>query len=99
MDNKPRVVLSKIELENLARERLRKQAGRTFMRRRNLGLGMFLASCAALGFCYPFYLRTKGTGVDYSQPLAPQNAVRGVYLNTGTKDAGPNAQYKPPTKE
>ncbi|KAJ7297320.1 hypothetical protein O6H91_17G062700 [Diphasiastrum complanatum] len=52
------------------------------------GLGIF----AAAGLAFPFFLRVGQTKpiVDSSKPLPPQAVVRGPYVNTGSKDVGPD---------
>jgi len=57
----------------------------------------------AASFSYPFYLRKqradKGLNKVGAEGPLPKSAVqRGVYLNTSSRDIGPDPDYKPPSR-
>jgi hypothetical protein len=70
-------------------------------------MGMVLAGIVAVSFSYPFWLLMSNSGgsSDRIDPtkgkLAGQAKIRGAFLNTGSRDAGPdpNATTYLPAKE
>ncbi|GAA0184843.1 hypothetical protein Leryth_002796 [Lithospermum erythrorhizon] len=59
--------------------------------------GLFVFACAGLSF--PFYMATRSSRatpiIDSSKALPPQATFRGPYVNTGSRDVGPDHQtYK-----
>ncbi|KAK8952277.1 hypothetical protein KSP39_PZI004771 [Platanthera zijinensis] len=67
------------------------------LRVRNLVLATGLLAFAAGGLAFPFFLATsKGKPViDSSKPLPPQATFRGPYVNTGSRDIGPDSPQRP----
>eukprot|EP00897_Mesotaenium_endlicherianum_P006028 jgi/Mesen1/5453/ME000273S04689 len=58
----------------------------------NLALALGLGVFALGGLAFPFLLRTSHPKplVDWEKPLSPQAVQRGPYLNTGSRDIGPD---------
>eukprot|EP01018_Ginkgo_biloba_P020359 Gb_41507 [translate_table: standard] len=58
------------------------------------GLGLF----AAGGLAFPFILGVsrRNPVIDPSKPLPPQATFRGPYINTGSRDIGPDHGRDPP---
>ena len=55
------------------------------------GTAAAVGAFAAAGFVYPLYLWSRGgTGIDMGKPLKGEAGMRGVFLNTGSKDLGPD---------
>ncbi|KAL5709722.1 hypothetical protein ACHQM5_020379 [Ranunculus cassubicifolius] len=59
---------------------------------RNAVLATGLVVFAAAGMSFPFYMATKGNKpvIDSSKALPPQATFRGPYINTGSRDIGPD---------
>ncbi|XP_021277755.1 uncharacterized protein LOC110411787 [Herrania umbratica] len=65
-------------------------------RARNVVVAAGLLAFAAAGLAFPFYMATsKGPVIDSSKPLPPQATFRGPYINTGSRDVGPDHQTYP----
>lgn len=58
------------------------------------GLGTF----AAAGLAFPFILAFSRNNpvIDPSKPLSPQATFRGPYINTGSRDIGPDPGHRVP---
>ncbi|TYH01753.1 hypothetical protein ES288_A09G084800v1 [Gossypium darwinii] len=56
---------------------------------RNVMVASGLLVFAAAGLAFPFYMARP---VDSSKPLPPQATFRGPYINTGSRDVGPDHQ-------
>ncbi|KAL9272528.1 Serine/threonine-protein phosphatase 5-like protein, partial [Drosera capensis] len=69
----------------------------TMSRNRNVIVACGLLAFAAAGLAFPFYMATLKTGpvIDSSKPLPPQATFRGPYINTGSRDVGPDHQTYP----
>ncbi|KAL9258492.1 Serine/threonine-protein phosphatase 5-like protein [Drosera capensis] len=69
----------------------------TMPRSRNVIVASGLLAFAAAGLAFPFYMATLKTGpvIDSSKPLPPQATFRGPYINTGSRDVGPDHQTYP----
>ncbi|OMO84388.1 hypothetical protein CCACVL1_10831 [Corchorus capsularis] len=62
-------------------------------RARNIIVAGGLLAFAAGGLAFPFYMATsKRPVIDSSKPLPPQATFRGPYINTGSRDVGPDDQ-------
>ncbi|KAI5592943.1 hypothetical protein POPTR_004G217300v4 [Populus trichocarpa] len=61
-------------------------------RTRNVIVATGLLAFAAAGLAFPFYMASsRGKPViDPSKPLPPQATFRGPYINTGSRDIGPD---------
>ncbi|KAL3693031.1 hypothetical protein R1sor_006682 [Riccia sorocarpa] len=58
---------------------------------RNAATALGLAAFAACGLAFPFFLRRNTEPmIDASKALPPQAVMRGPYINTGSKDVGPD---------
>ncbi|XP_057955809.1 uncharacterized protein LOC131149400 [Malania oleifera] len=66
-------------------------------RSRNAILATGLVAFAAAGLAFPFFMASSGTKpvIDSSKPLPPQATFRGPYINTGSRDVGPDHQTYP----
>ncbi|PKI64569.1 uncharacterized protein LOC116201281 [Punica granatum] len=66
-------------------------------RARNLIVASGLLAFAAGGLAFPFYMATSRARpvIDASKPLPPQATFRGPYINTGSRDIGPDHQTYP----
>ncbi|XP_062105166.1 uncharacterized protein LOC133816871 [Humulus lupulus] len=62
-------------------------------RSRNMIVAAGLVAFAGAGLAFPFYMASAKTPViDPSKPLSPQATFRGPYINTGSRDVGPDHQ-------
>lgn len=61
-------------------------------RARNAIVATGLLAFAAAGLSFPFFMATSRKPIDSSKPLPPQATFRGPYVNTGSRDAGPDTQ-------
>ncbi|RZC76162.1 hypothetical protein C5167_000436 [Papaver somniferum] len=64
---------------------------------RNAVLATGLVVFAAAGLAFPFYMATSRRDdgkpvIDSSKPLPPQATFRGPYVNTGSRDIGPDSK-------
>ncbi|ESW04338.1 hypothetical protein PHAVU_005G069100 [Phaseolus vulgaris] len=60
-------------------------------RARNLMVAGGLVAFAAAGMSFPFYMASsKKPVIDPTKPLSPQATFRGPYINTGSRDVGPD---------
>ncbi|KAG2397512.1 uncharacterized protein HKW66_Vig0142520 [Vigna angularis] len=60
-------------------------------RARNLMVAAGLVAFAAAGMSFPFYMASSRKPViDPTKPLPPQATFRGPYINTGSRDVGPD---------
>ncbi|XP_074564710.1 uncharacterized protein LOC141821212 [Curcuma longa] len=59
---------------------------------RNVAVASGLLAFAGAGLAFPFFfVKSKNRPViDYSKPLPPQATFRGPYMNTGSRDIGPD---------
>ncbi|KAI4322335.1 hypothetical protein L6164_022040 [Bauhinia variegata] len=58
---------------------------------RNLVVAGGLLAFAGAGLAFPFYMASsKKPVIDPSKPLPPQATFRGPYINTGSRDVGPD---------
>ncbi|KAL7153975.1 hypothetical protein ABFS83_04G204000 [Erythranthe nasuta] len=67
-------------------------------RKRNIVVAAGLLAFASAGLAFPFYMATKSSKtpvIDSSKPLPPQATFRGPYVNTGSRDVGPDARIYP----
>ncbi|MQM05775.1 hypothetical protein Taro_038592, partial [Colocasia esculenta] len=66
-------------------------------RLRNLVLAGGLLAFAGAGLAFPFVLAAskKKPIIDSSKPLPPQATFRGPYINTGSRDIGPDNRTYP----
>ncbi|TXG73762.1 hypothetical protein EZV62_002341 [Acer yangbiense] len=66
-------------------------------RSRNVIVATGLVAFASAGLAFPFYMASskKGPVIDSSKPLPPQATFRGPYINTGSRDIGPDHQTYP----
>jgi hypothetical protein len=57
-----------------------------------IGLGIF----AACGFTFPFYLWWQNNSHHFtgSKPLTPAQRMRGAYINSSTRDIGPDPDWQ-----
>lgn len=55
-----------------------------------------LIAFAGSGFAFSFYMATRSSNgkpvIDSSKPLPPQANFRGPYINSGSRDVGPDYQ-------
>ena len=65
-------------------------------RRSNRRTLLGLAAFATLGFSFPFWLWWRNTERHYtgSRALSPSASIRGAYVNSSTKDIGPDRGYQ-----
>ncbi|KAF5783612.1 hypothetical protein HanRHA438_Chr11g0522221 [Helianthus annuus] len=62
-------------------------------RRRNVIVAAGLLAFASAGLAFPFYMASsKAPIIDSSKPLPPQATFRGPYINSGSRDVGPDYQ-------
>ncbi|KAB1227408.1 hypothetical protein CJ030_MR1G020867 [Morella rubra] len=62
-------------------------------RSRNVIVAAGLLAFASAGLAFPFYMASSRQPViDPSKPLPPQATFRGPYINTGSRDVGPDYQ-------
>ncbi|KAL1323559.1 hypothetical protein HN51_033857 [Arachis hypogaea] len=62
-------------------------------RARNLIVAGGLVAFASAGLAFPFYMASsKKPVIDSTKPLPPQATFRGPYINTGSRDIGPDDQ-------
>uniref|UniRef100_A0A7N0U763 Uncharacterized protein n=1 Tax=Kalanchoe fedtschenkoi TaxID=63787 RepID=A0A7N0U763_KALFE len=65
-------------------------------RGRNVVVASGLLAFAGAGLAFPFYMATSRSNnkpvIDSSRPLPPQATFRGPYINTGSRDVGPDHQ-------
>nr|DAD28612.1 TPA_asm: hypothetical protein HUJ06_030080 [Nelumbo nucifera] len=66
-------------------------------RLRNAIVASGLVAFAAAGLAFPFLFVTTKTKpvIDSSKPLPPQATFRGPYINTGSRDIGPDHRSYP----
>ncbi|XP_030468929.1 uncharacterized protein LOC115687481 [Syzygium oleosum] len=66
-------------------------------RARNVAVASGLVAFAAAGLAFPFYMASSRANpvIDASKPLPPQATFRGPYINTGSRDIGPDHQTYP----
>ncbi|XP_042067813.1 uncharacterized protein LOC121811087 [Salvia splendens] len=67
-------------------------------RKRNVVVATGLVVFASAGLAFPFYMASKsskGPVIDSSKPLPPQATFRGPYINTGSRDIGPDSKIYP----
>ncbi|KAL3752401.1 uncharacterized protein LOC104434040 [Eucalyptus grandis] len=68
-------------------------------RARNITVASGLVAFAAAGLAFPFYMASRSSQanpvIDASKPLPPQATFRGPYINTGSRDIGPDHQTYP----
>ncbi|KAL3683179.1 hypothetical protein R1sor_001201 [Riccia sorocarpa] len=58
---------------------------------RNAATALGLAAFAGCGLAFPFFLRRNTAPIiDASKALPPQAIMRGPYVNTGSRDVGPD---------
>ncbi|XP_062013522.1 uncharacterized protein LOC133729912 [Rosa rugosa] len=63
---------------------------------RNAIVATGLVVFASAGLAFPFYMASSKTPViDPTKPLSPQATFRGPYINTGSRDVGPDRQTYP----
>ncbi|XP_004294564.1 PREDICTED: uncharacterized protein LOC101313490 isoform 2 [Fragaria vesca subsp. vesca] len=63
---------------------------------RNALVATGLVVFASAGLAFPFYMASSKTPViDPTKPLSPQATFRGPYMNTGSRDVGPDHQTYP----
>ncbi|GFZ17838.1 hypothetical protein Acr_26g0011080 [Actinidia rufa] len=65
-------------------------------RSRNAIVATGLLAFASAGLAFPFYMASRSSKmkpvIDSSKPLPPQATFRGPYINTGSRDIGPDHQ-------
>ncbi|OIW08532.1 hypothetical protein TanjilG_03208 [Lupinus angustifolius] len=62
-------------------------------RARNVIVAAGLVAFASAGLAFPFYMASSRKPViDSTKPLPPQATFRGPYINTGSRDVGPDHQ-------
>ncbi|CAK9314359.1 unnamed protein product [Citrullus colocynthis] len=72
---------------------LRSLIENSMTRRRNLIVAIGLIAFASAGLAFPFYMASsKKPVIDPAKPLPPQATFRGPYINTGSRDVGPDHQ-------
>ncbi|PIN04300.1 hypothetical protein CDL12_23171 [Handroanthus impetiginosus] len=67
-------------------------------RKRNAIVAAGLVAFASAGLAFPFYMASKSLKtpvIDSSKPLPSQATFRGPYINTGSRDIGPDNQIYP----
>ncbi|CAM8970558.1 hypothetical protein QQ045_003391 [Rhodiola kirilowii] len=69
-------------------------------RTRNIVVASGLLAFAGAGMAFPFYMATSRSDnnkpiIDSSKPLPPQATFRGPYINTGSRDVGPDHRTYP----
>ncbi|KAK9158706.1 hypothetical protein Scep_005280 [Stephania cephalantha] len=67
------------------------------LRLRNAVLATGLLIFAGAGLSFPFFFVSSKTKpvIDSSKPLPPQATFRGPYVNTGSRDIGPDHRSYP----
>jgi len=65
---------------------------------RNVLLATGLGAFAAAGLAFPFVLALSRDNpvIDPNKPLSPQATFRGPYINTGSRDIGPDPSHGVP---
>ncbi|KAH6793998.1 CDK-subunit 2 [Perilla frutescens var. hirtella] len=66
--------------------------------KRNTIVAAGLVAFASAGLAFPFYMASKSSKspvIDSSKPLPPQATFRGPYINTGSRDVGPDDKIYP----
>ncbi|KDP43953.1 hypothetical protein JCGZ_05420 [Jatropha curcas] len=65
--------------------------------KRNVIVAAGLLAFAAAGLAFPFYMASSRSRpvIDSSKPLPPQATFRGPYINTGSRDIGPDHHTYP----
>ncbi|CAH9138179.1 unnamed protein product [Cuscuta epithymum] len=65
-------------------------------RKRNAVVAIGLVAFASAGLAFPFYMASRSSRatpvIDSSKALPPQATFRGPYINTGSRDIGPDHQ-------
>ncbi|XP_060169672.1 uncharacterized protein LOC132600485 [Lycium barbarum] len=68
-------------------------------RKRNVIVATGLLVFVSGGLSFPFYMATRSSRatplIDSSKPLPPQATFRGPYINTGSRDIGPDHRTYP----
>lgn len=66
-------------------------------RKSNVILVTGLVAFVGAGLAFPFYMASSRTKpvIDTSKPLPPQATFRGPYINTGSRDVGPDHRKYP----
>ncbi|XP_050203308.1 uncharacterized protein LOC126653451 [Mercurialis annua] len=66
-------------------------------RNRNVIVATGLLAFASAGLAFPFYMASSKSSpvIDSSKPLPPQATFRGPYINTGSRDIGPDHRTYP----
>ncbi|XP_065864975.1 uncharacterized protein [Euphorbia lathyris] len=61
-------------------------------RKRNVIVAAGLFAFASAGLAFPFYMASSRSKpvIDSSKALPPQATFRGPYINTGSRDIGPD---------
>ncbi|CAA7027730.1 unnamed protein product [Microthlaspi erraticum] len=63
---------------------------------RNIIVATGLVVFASAGLAFPFYMASsKRPVIDPTKPLPPQATFRGPYINTGSRDVGPDHRTYP----
>ncbi|PSR86545.1 N-acetylglutamate synthase conserved domain form like [Actinidia chinensis var. chinensis] len=66
---------------------------------RNAIVATGLLAFATAGLAFPFYMASRSSKmkpvIDSSKALPPQATFRGPYINTGSRDIGPDHQTYP----
>ncbi|EOA21878.1 hypothetical protein CARUB_v10002354mg [Capsella rubella] len=63
---------------------------------RNIIVATGLVVFASAGLAFPFYMASsKKPVIDSTKPLPPQATFRGPYINTGSRDVGPDHRTYP----
>ncbi|CAH8271920.1 unnamed protein product [Arabidopsis lyrata] len=63
---------------------------------RNIVVATGLVVFASAGLVFPFYMASsKQPVIDPTKPLPPQATFRGPYINTGSRDVGPDHRTYP----
>ena len=69
------------------------------MRRSNRTIAGLLGGLILLGFSYPFIAYLTAPKNNFSDPnVSPNAAVRGAFVNSGSRDIGRDPNYRPLTK-
>ncbi len=69
-------------------------------RARNVGLALGLGAFTTLCALFPLWYSQRFIGKNLQrskEPLTGSQVIRGAYLNTGSKDAGPDPDWDPQT--
>ncbi|KAL8496495.1 hypothetical protein ACS0TY_020267 [Phlomoides rotata] len=68
-------------------------------RKRNAIVATGLVAFVSAGLAFPFYMASKSSSkapvIDSSKALPPQATFRGPYINTGSRDIGPDHKIYP----